>query len=101
MNETPPTPFDDQHDSSGHPEGHPNLPGLDELVEALADALEQHETLYVGEAELVFDLAEQANEELARYRQERIRVEPPPDAPTWIPEWFEGPIQWYQRTRTD
>ena len=34
MSETPPTPFDDQHDSSGHPEDHPNLPGLDELVES-------------------------------------------------------------------
>ncbi|MEC8101491.1 MAG: hypothetical protein VX109_04355 [Planctomycetota bacterium] len=34
MSETPPTPFDDQHDSSGHPEGHPNLPGLDELIDS-------------------------------------------------------------------
>ena len=34
MSETPPTPFDDQHDSSGHPEDHPTLPGLDELVES-------------------------------------------------------------------
>ncbi len=34
MSETPPTPFDDQHDSPGHPEGHPDLPGLDELVES-------------------------------------------------------------------
>ena len=34
MSERPPTPFDDQHDSSGHPEDHPNLPGLDELVES-------------------------------------------------------------------
>ena len=34
MSETPPTPFDDQHDSSGHPEDHPNLPGLDDLVES-------------------------------------------------------------------
>ena len=34
MSETPPTPFDDQHDSSGHPNDHPNLPGLDELVDS-------------------------------------------------------------------
>ena len=34
MSETPPTPFDDQHDSPGHPEDHPNLPGLDELVDS-------------------------------------------------------------------
>lgn len=34
MSETPPPPFDDQHDSSGHSEDHPNLPGLDELVDS-------------------------------------------------------------------
>lgn len=33
MSETPPTPFDDQHDSPGHPD----LPGLDELVESRWD----------------------------------------------------------------
>ena len=34
MSETPPTPSDDQHDSSGHPEDQPNFPGLDELVDS-------------------------------------------------------------------
>ena len=34
MSETPPPPFDDQHDSSGHSENHPNLPGLDDLVDS-------------------------------------------------------------------
>lgn len=34
MSETPPPPFDDQHDSLGHSEDHPNLPGLDDLVDS-------------------------------------------------------------------
>ena len=34
MSETPPPPSDDQHDSSGHSEDHPNLPGLDDLVDS-------------------------------------------------------------------
>ena len=34
MSETPPPPFDDEHDSSGHSEDHPNLPGLDDLVDS-------------------------------------------------------------------
>ena len=34
MSETPPPPCDDQHDSSGHSEDHPNLPGLDDLVDS-------------------------------------------------------------------
>lgn len=34
MSGTPPPPFDDQHDSSSYSEDHPNLPGLDDLVDS-------------------------------------------------------------------